>query len=57
MDLKSGYPFWSIRNGLMRTYPRLEHDASSEVVIVGGGVTAALIAHELVRHGHEVLVI
>ncbi|MCD0278065.1 FAD-binding oxidoreductase [Xanthomonas melonis] len=57
MDLKSGYPFWSVRNGLMRAYPRLEHDASSEVVIVGGGVTAALIAHELVRHGHEVLVI
>lgn len=57
MDLKSGYPFWSIRNGLMRAYPRLEQDTSSEVAIAGGGVTAALIAHELVRHGHEVLVI
>ena len=24
MDLKSGYPFWAIRNGLMRAYPRLQ---------------------------------
>ncbi|MCF5933946.1 FAD-dependent oxidoreductase, partial [Xanthomonas perforans] len=57
MDLKSGYPFWSIRNGLMRAYPRLEQDTVCEVAIVGGGVTAALIAHELVRHGHEVAVV
>ncbi|KAB7771121.1 NAD(P)/FAD-dependent oxidoreductase [Xanthomonas maliensis] len=57
MDLKSGYPFWSIRNGLMRPYPRLEQDVRCEVAIIGGGVTAALIAHELLRHGHEVVVI
>ncbi|MBB3832976.1 glycine/D-amino acid oxidase-like deaminating enzyme [Xanthomonas arboricola] len=57
MDLKSGYPFWSIRNGLMRAYPRLEQATHSEVVIVGGGVTAALIAHELLRNGHDVMVI
>ncbi|WIX25241.1 FAD-dependent oxidoreductase [Xanthomonas arboricola pv. corylina] len=57
MDLKSGYPFWSIRNGLMRAYPRLERDTDCEVAIVGGGVTAALVAHELVKHGHEVVVL
>ncbi|MCE4508967.1 NAD(P)/FAD-dependent oxidoreductase, partial [Xanthomonas hortorum] len=57
MDLKSGYPFWSIRNGLMRAYPRLEQDAHCEVAIVGGGVTAALIAHELLKHGHDVVVV
>ncbi|RYE70967.1 MAG: FAD-binding oxidoreductase, partial [Oxalobacteraceae bacterium] len=57
MDLKSGYPFWSIRNGLMRAYPRLEQDTHCEVAIVGGGVTAALIAHELLKHGHEVVVV
>lgn len=57
MDLKSGYPFWSIRNGLMRAYPRLEQDTQAEVVIVGGGVTAALIAHDLLRNGHEVVVV
>lgn len=57
MDLKSGYPFWPIRNGLMHDFPPLEHDLSCEVVIVGGGITAALIARELVAHGHQVAVL
>lgn len=57
MDLKSGYPFWAIRNGLLRAYPRLEVDHSCDVAVVGGGITGALIADELGRHGHRVLVI
>ncbi|HBK46337.1 MAG TPA: amino acid oxidase [Xanthomonadaceae bacterium] len=57
MDLKSGYPFWSIRNGLMRAFPRLEQDAQCDVAIVGGGITGALIADELVRHGHDVVLL
>ncbi len=57
MDLKSGYPFWSIRNGLMQDYPRLEQDLACEVLVIGGGITGALIADELVRHGHDVAVI
>ncbi len=57
MDLKSGYPFWSVRNGLMHDYPRLERDLGCEVLVIGGGITGALIADELVRHGHEVAVV
>lgn len=57
MDLKSGYPFWSIRNGLMRAFPRLEADLQCDVAVIGGGITGALIADELVRHGHSVAVL
>lgn len=57
MDLKSGYPFWAIKNGLMHAFPPLQQDLRCEVVVVGGGITAALIADELVQHGHEVAVI
>lgn len=57
MDLKSGYPFWAIRNGLMRAYPRLESDHCCDVAVVGGGITGALIADELGRHRHRVAVI
>jgi len=57
MDLKSGYPFWSVRNGLMRAFPRLEQDLDTEVAVIGGGITGALIADELVRHGHSVVVL
>lgn len=57
MDLKSGYPFWSVKNGLMHAFPPLQHDLTCDVAIVGGGITAALIADELTQHGHEVAVI
>jgi glycine/D-amino acid oxidase-like deaminating enzyme len=57
MDLKSGYPYWAVRNGLMHAFPPLQADLRCEVAIVGGGITGALIADELTRHGHEVAVL
>jgi glycine/D-amino acid oxidase-like deaminating enzyme len=57
LDLKSGYPWWAVRNGLMHTFPALQEDLRCDVAIVGGGITAALIANELATHGHEVAVL
>nr|WP_295711754.1 FAD-dependent oxidoreductase [uncultured Halomonas sp.] len=57
MDLKSGYPFWAVKNGLLKTFPKLTRDHQSEVVVIGGGITGALIADELSRHGHHVVVL
>lgn len=57
MDLKSGYPFWAIRNGLMYAFPRLGEDLRCEVAVIGGGISGALIADELAAHGHEVAVL
>ncbi|SNY99013.1 NAD(P)/FAD-dependent oxidoreductase [Halomonas sp. hl-4] len=57
MDLKSGYPFWAVKNGLLKTFPQLTRDHESEVVVIGGGITGALIADELSRHGHHVVVL
>lgn len=57
MDLKSGYPYWAVKNGLMHAFPQLEADLSCDVVVVGGGITGALIAHELTAHGHAVAVV
>jgi glycine/D-amino acid oxidase-like deaminating enzyme len=57
MDLKSGYPYWAVKNGLMHAFPRLEGDLDCDVVVVGGGITGALIADELHRHGHGVAVV
>ncbi|WP_305806130.1 FAD-dependent oxidoreductase [Stenotrophomonas sp. YIM B06876] len=57
MDLKSGYPYWAIKNGLMHAFPRLEQDLRCDVLVVGGGITGALIADELGRHGHQVVVV
>ena len=57
MDLKSGYPYWAVKNGLMQAFPQLDTDLSCDVVVIGGGITGALIAHELTAHGHAVAVV
>ena len=57
MDLKSGYPYWAVKNGLMQAFPPLEDDLRCDVLVVGGGITGALAADELARHGHEVAVV
>lgn len=57
MDLKSGYPFWAVKNGLMQAFPKLEDDLRCDVAIIGAGITGALIADELAGHGHQVCVL
>lgn len=57
MDTKSGYPFWVIKNGLLPSFPRVESDQRCDVLVIGGGITGALIADELSRHGYDVVVI
>lgn len=57
MDLKSGYPFWAIKNGLMYAFAPVTQDVRCEVAIIGGGISGALIANELAAHGFDVAVI
>lgn len=56
MDMKSGYPFWAVKNGLMHAFPPLREDLRCDIAVIGGGITGALIAHELATHGHQVAV-
>lgn len=57
MDLKSGYPFWAVKNGLMCRFPQLKTDIRCDVVVVGGGITGALIADDLGKNGFDVVVV
>lgn len=57
MDLKSGYPYWAVKNGLMYAFPQIGADLSCDVVVVGAGITGALISDELAGHGHAVVVL
>ncbi len=57
MDLKSGYPYWAVKNGLMHAFPPLRQDLRCDVAVLGAGITGALIADELSKHGHDVAVI
>lgn len=57
MNLTSSHPFWSVNNGLPANYPSLQHDVSCEAVVVGGGITGALVAVRLAEAGVETVVI
>lgn len=57
MDLRSGYPFWQVRNGLLRAYPALDANIACDVLVLGGGITGALVAWHLVEAGFDVVVL
>jgi glycine/D-amino acid oxidase-like deaminating enzyme len=57
MDLKSGTPFWQIKDGLLATYPSLKHNIRCDVVVVGGGISGALAAHHLTEAGVDTVVL
>ncbi|WP_233009348.1 NAD(P)/FAD-dependent oxidoreductase [Rheinheimera faecalis] len=57
VDLKSGYPYWAVKNGLLYAFPQLDTNLSCDVVVIGAGITGALIADELATHGHDVVVL
>lgn len=57
MDLKSNEPFWLVKNGLLASYPSLRNDEGCGVLIVGGGITGSLIAHQCIQDGYKTILI
>lgn len=54
MHLVSPRPFWLLKNGLLGTYPTLKQDLRCHTVVLGGGITGALVTDALVREGADV---
>jgi glycine/D-amino acid oxidase-like deaminating enzyme len=57
MDLTSNEPFWLVKNGLLNSFPSLKVDIKTEILIVGGGITGALMAHKCMEKGYETTLI
>lgn len=57
VDLKSNEPFWLLKNGLVQSYPSLKSDGECEVLIIGGGITGSLIAHQMIKDGYKTTLI
>lgn len=51
MDIRTDNPFWLMKNGLLKVYPSLKADISTDYAIIGGGITGALIAWYLTKAG------
>jgi glycine/D-amino acid oxidase-like deaminating enzyme len=57
MNLKAGLPYSLIRNGLVTEYPALREDLRTDVVILGGGISGALVAWHLIQAGIPCVVV
>lgn len=57
MDLRSDYPYWLLRHGIIHSYPSLKENASAGIAIIGGGISGALTAWHLQHAGFRVLLV
>src|SRR5688572_18508354 len=57
MKSRSVNAFWLLKNGLVRSYPSLRDDYSCDVLVVGGGITGALMAFQLSSEGYRTALI
>lgn len=57
MDLHSGMPFWVVLNPLYNYYNPLKNNIETHTVIIGSGITGALVAHTLCNLGIKCVVV
>ena len=57
MNLHSGYPYWLVKEGIPFNYPKLEQNIQNQVVIMGGGISGALLAYHLVEAGVDCVIV
>lgn len=57
MKLRSPETYWLLKNGLSYSYPSLKEDEECDVLVVGGGITGALMAFQLSSEGFNTVLI
>lgn len=57
MNIRSNEPYWLVKNGILQSYPSLRTDINCDVLIVGGGITGALMAHSTIQNGFNTILI
>lgn len=56
-DIRTESPFWLMKNGYLETYFSLSENVKADFVIIGGGISGALLAWTLIRKGVSVIVV
>jgi len=57
MNLKSSEPFWLVKNGILNAYPSLSRGIETDILIIGGGITGSLIAHQCMEDGYKTVLV
>ena len=56
-SVRSTQPYWLLRNGIGNATDAVDRSVECDVVVVGAGITGALVANEFVAAGRKVVVI
>lgn len=57
MRLRTYESFWLLKNGLLYTYPSAQKSMSADIVVMGAGITGALISDALVQDGYKTILL
>lgn len=57
MDLHSSQNFWPLKNGLLKDFPSLQKTTKTDVIVMGAGISGALVADQLCKAGFEVVIL
>jgi glycine/D-amino acid oxidase-like deaminating enzyme len=57
LNLRSNEPLWLSTTPQLSAYPVLHEDITTEIVVVGGGISGALAAYELINRGCKVTLV
>ncbi|WP_026730026.1 NAD(P)/FAD-dependent oxidoreductase [Flavobacterium denitrificans] len=57
MKLRSTETFWPLKHEMQSSYPSLDADIDTPILIIGGGITGALIAYKLITEGKKAVVV
>lgn len=57
MKLRSTETLWPIKNAMKNSYPSIDSDVSTAILIIGGGITGALTAFKLINEGKKIILI
>jgi len=57
MKLRSTETFWPLKNGMEVSYPSIDSDQNTAILIIGGGITGALIAYKLINEGKKIILV
>jgi glycine/D-amino acid oxidase-like deaminating enzyme len=57
VKIRSKEPYWLLKNGIINSYPSLRKNTECDILVVGGGITGALLAYQLSSEGHRTVVI
>ncbi|GAA6772733.1 FAD-dependent oxidoreductase [Flavobacterium sp. CGRL2] len=57
MKLSSTETYWPLKNAIKHSYPSIDSDINTDILIIGGGITGALTAYKLINEGKKIVLI